>query len=141
MNHWLVKQEPETYPFSQLVSEKRTDWTGVRNFQARNNLRAMKKGDQVLYYHSGDEKAVVGTAHVSREAFADPTVDADDRAGDWSAVELSAGAALHRPVTLAEIKADPACAAMLLVRQSRLSVMPVTRAEYEHILRLGRKDA
>ena len=82
MNHWLVKQEPEDYPFAQLVKDSRTAWTGVGNFQARNHLRAMRNGDRVLYYHSGKEKAIVGTTQVSREAFADPTVAADDPPGE-----------------------------------------------------------
>ena len=136
MNHWLVKQEPEDYSFKQFVADKHTDWTGVRNFQARNNLRAMKTGDAVLYYHSGGEKAVVGVAAVSREAFPDPTADTDER-GDWSAVQLRAGKPLARPVTLAQMRADPSLSNLLLLRNSRLSVSPVGHAEYEHILHLG----
>ena len=139
MNCWLVKQEPADYPFARFVEEKRTGWTGVRNFQARNNLRAMKQGDRVLYYHSGEEKAVVGTARVSREAFADPTVAAGDPPGEWFAVELSANDPFARPVPLAAIKADPALRGLPLVRQSRLSVMPVSRAEFDHILTLARR--
>ena len=138
MNYWLVKQEPEDYPFAQLVKDKRTAWTGVRNFQARNYLRAMKNGDRVLYYHSGKDKAIVGTARVSREVFADPTVAGDDPPGEWFAVELSADASLARPLPLAEIKADPALRNLPLVKQSRLSVMPVGRAEFEHILAVTR---
>ena len=138
MNHWLVKQEPEDYPFAQLVKDKRTAWTGVRNFQARNHLRAMKNGDRVFYYHSGKEKAIVGTAHVSREAFADPTVAGYDPPGEWFAVELSSDASLARPLPLAEIKADPTLRDLPLVKQSRLSVMPVGRAEFEHILAITR---
>ena len=137
MNHWLVKQEPEDYPFAQLVGDGRTEWTGVRNFQARNNLRAMKKGDRVLYYHSGAEKSIVGTATVSREAFPDPTVTTDDPRGDWFAVELAAGKPLTRPVTLAEIKSDPKLGDMPLVKHSRLSVMPVSRPAFEHVLKLA----
>ena len=136
MNHWLVKQEPEDYPFSQLVADGHADWTGVRNFQARNNLRAMKKGDRVLYYHSGDSKSIVGTATVSREAFLDPTVEDDDPKGEWYAVELAAGEILPRPLTLAEIKSDPKLGELPLIRHTRLSVMPVHRAEFDHILRL-----
>ncbi len=137
MNYWLVKQEPEDYAFAQLVEDKQTNWTGVRNFQARNNLRAMKTGDRVLYYHSGAEKCVVGTARVSREAFPDPTVAADDPPGEWVAVELAADAPLSRPVSLAEIKTDPQLKNLPLIRQSRLSVVPVTNAEFTHLLRLG----
>ena len=134
MNYWLVKQEPEDYPFAQLAADRRTKWTGVRNFQARNNLCAMRTGDRVLYYHSGSEKAIVGTACVTREAFADPTVAADDPPGDWFAVELAADKSLARALPLAEIKADPALGGLPLVKQSRLSVMPVSRAEFDHIL-------
>ena len=139
MNHWLVKQEPEDYAFHQLVADKRTDWTGVRNFQARNNLRAMKKNDRVLYYHSGNEKSVVGLATVTRESFPDPTVDADDRTGEWLAVELSADQPLPRPVALAEIKADDAFKDFALVKTSRLSVMPISRAEFDHLLVLSNR--
>ena len=139
MNHWLVKQEPENYPFDQLAADRRTDWTGVRNFQARNHLRAMRAGDRVLYYHSGGEKAIVGTARVTREAFMDPTVAADDPPGEWCAVELAADEPLARPLPLAEIKADPALAGLPLIRQSRLSVMPVSRAAFDHILVVSRR--
>lgn len=137
MNYWLVKQEPEDYAFAQFSKDKRTDWTGVRNFQARNNLRAMETGDSVLYYHSGEEKAVVGTARVSRIAFPDPTMAADEEKGQWMAVELQADKALKNPVPLAAVKADPILKNMVLAKNSRLSVMPVSREEYEHILRLG----
>ena len=139
MNYWLVKQEPEDYPFSRLVADGHTDWTGVRNFQARNNLRAMKNGDRVLYYHSGGEKAIVGTVRVSREAFPDSTLAADDPPGEWFAVELSADKPLARPLPLAEIKTDPALQDLPLVKQSRLSVMPVSRAAFEHILAVTRR--
>ena len=140
MKHWLVKQEPETYPFAQFVSDGRTDWTGVRNFAARNHLRAMGTGDAVLYYHTGGEKAVVGIATVSREAFPDPTVEPGER-GDWSAVELRAGKALARPVPLAEIRLDPRLDKLPFLRQSRLSVSPVGGEEYNHIVRLGSRPA
>ena len=102
MNYWLVKQEPESYSFSDFQKEGKTDWTGVRNYQARNFLRDMKKGDEVLYYHSGDERAVVGLATVTKPAFPDPTADDDA----WIAVELKAGKKLNDPVTLAQIKFD-----------------------------------
>jgi predicted RNA-binding protein with PUA-like domain len=130
---WLVKQEPTKYPFAQLVEEKRTRWDGVRNFQARNNLQAMKKGDRVLYYHSNVGQEVVGICEVVREAYADPTSD-DPR---WVAVDLAAVKALRKPVTLAQIKDDPALRDMALVRQSRLSVMPVERAAFDRIVKLG----
>src|SRR5687768_11877981 len=101
-NYWLVKQEPEAYSWSSLVKERRTAWTGVRNFQARKNLRGMKKGDVVLFYHSGEEKQVVGTAEVTREAYPDPTADE----GDWSCVDIAPVKPLKNAVTLQEIKAD-----------------------------------
>ena len=137
MNHWLVKQEPEDYSFAQFAKDKHTDWTGVRNYQARNNLRAMQEGDAVLYYHSGEERAVVGTATVSRPAFPDPTMVADEEKGQWVAVELQAGYPLEIPLPLAAVKTDPALKNMILAKNSRLSVMPVSRGEYEHILRLA----
>ena len=137
MNCWLVKQEPEDYAFAQFVADKRTDWTGVRNFQARNNLRAMEIGDAVLYYHSGKERAVVGTAKVSRTAFLDPTVAADEEKGQWVAVELQAVKTLKNPLPLAVVKADPVLKEMVLAKNSRLSVMPVTHTEYERVLRLA----
>jgi predicted RNA-binding protein with PUA-like domain len=131
--HWLVKQEPESYSWADFQADKRTSWDGVRNYQARNNLRAMQAGDPVLFYASGEPKSVVGTARVSRAAYQDPT--ADDPA--WVSVELEAGRALSRPVPLAEIKADPALAGVILVRHSRLSVMPLERGEFERIVELG----
>ena len=133
MNHWLVKQEPEAYSWDQFVRDKGTSWTGVRNFQARNNLRAMKKGDEVFYYHSVTGKSVVGTARVVREAYGDPT--AED--GDWSCVDLIPRQAFPTPVTLEEIKANPALRDIALLRQSRLSVMPLTSAEAEMLCQLG----
>jgi predicted RNA-binding protein with PUA-like domain len=132
-NYWLVKQEPEDYAWSAFVKDGRTVWTGVRNFQARNFLRAMKKGDSVLYYHSGSEKQVVGLARVGREAYADPTADE----GDWSCVELAPVKPLKQPVSLTVIKSDPAFKEFLLVRNSRLSVMPLTAKEFERVLALG----
>lgn len=134
MNYWLVKQEPTSYSFDAFRAEKRTDWTGVRNYQARNNLREMKKGDKVLYYHSGDERAVVGLAKVTKPAFPDPTDE------NWVAVELEAGKKLRRPVTLAEIKANPKLANIALIRFSRLSVVPLTEAEFDEILAMSERD-
>lgn len=133
MKHWLVKQEPEAYPYAQLAKDGKTAWTGVRNFQARNNLRAMKKGDAVLYYHSVQEKAVVGICEVVREAYPDPTAEE----GDWSVVDLKAVQALKRPVPLEEIKKHPALKGIALVRQSRLSVAPLNASEYKTLLHLG----
>jgi predicted RNA-binding protein with PUA-like domain len=131
---WLVKQEPSGYPFSQLVKDRRTSWDGVRNAQARIHLRAMKKGDRVLYYHSGDEKSVVGLAEVTKEAYPDPT----DEGGAWVSVELAACRPLPRAVALAELRADPAFTGMLLLRHARLSVMPVEHAHAERILELAK---
>ena len=135
MNYWLVKQEPESYSFAQFAKDGTTAWTGVRNYQARNFLRGMKAGDRVLYYHSGKDKSVVGTASVVREAFADPT--AEKESDGWIAVELKAGEPVKMPVALAAIKSDPKLSDLLLVRHSRLSVMPVGHLQFEHILRLA----
>jgi predicted RNA-binding protein with PUA-like domain len=131
-NAWLVKSEPSVYGFDRLVREKKTRWDGVRNFEARNNLRAMKKGDLVLYYHSNEGKAVVGVARVVKEAYPDPTTDED-----WSVVDLAPVKALASPVTLADIKKNPKLAKIGLVTKSRLSVMPVSKPELDEILRLG----
>lgn len=132
MNYWMVKQEPEAYSWDDFVKDGVTDWTGVRNFQARNNLKAMKKGDKVFFYHSVTGKEVVGIAEVSRTAFPDPT---DEK---WVAVELKAGKALKKPVSLAQIKANLAFANIGLLRQSQLSVMPLTKDEYEEILSMSK---
>ncbi len=134
MNYWLVKQEPTAYAWETFVADGETAWTGVRNFQARNNLRAMRKGDRVLYYHSVVGKAVVGIAEVLREAYPDPTA----KEGDWSCVDLRPDKALERPVTLEAIKEAPGLAEIALIRQSRLSVMPIAKAEYDAILKLGK---
>ncbi len=137
MNYWLVKQEPDAYAFAQFVEDGKTAWTGVRNYQARNFLKGMAPGDRVLYYHSGKDKSVVGTAKVTRAAFPDPTAEKE---GDgWVAVELQAGEAVKTPVALAEIKSDPKLSKLLLVSHSRLSVMPMTEPEFEHILKLASK--
>jgi predicted RNA-binding protein with PUA-like domain len=130
IQYWLVKQEPTAYSWDQFVADGKTDWTGVRNFQARNNLRSMKAGDQVLYYHSVNGKAVVGIAVVSREAFPDPTATS----GDWSAVEIQPVRPVKPPVTLDQIKSDPALAQIPLLRQSRLSVMSLSQNEFEGVL-------
>ena len=131
--YWLVKQEPTAYSWDQFVADGKTDWTGVRNFQARNNLRSMKSGDQVLFYHSVNGKAVVGIAVVSREAFPDPTAPS----GDWSAVEIKPIRPVSPPVTLGQIKSDPALAQIPLLRQGRLSVMPLSKKEFEGVLGLA----
>lgn len=131
--YWLVKSEPEKYAWEQLVKDGSTCWDGVRNLQARNNLAAMGKGDLVLYYHSNVGKDVVGIARVTRTAYPDPTTQ-DER---WVVVDLAPVKALARPVTLAEIKADRKLADIALVRQSRLSVMPIEEPAFERILALG----
>lgn len=133
MRYWLVKQEPGDYSWDDLVKDKRTDWTGVRNFQARNHLRAMQRGDEVLFYHSGSGKEIVGVARVARAAYPDPTA----REGDWCCVDLTPLAALKRPVSLAEIRRDALLKEMALVKQSRLSVMPVTARQFAHVRKLG----
>jgi len=130
---WLVKQEPSDYSWTDFVKDGGTIWTGVRNFAARNNLRLMSKGDQVLFYHSGEDKAVVGIAKVTRTAFQDPTAKGED----WSAVELAPVKKLARPVTLAEIKAKSQLKNIALVRQSRLSVMPLTAKDFDFILKMS----
>jgi predicted RNA-binding protein with PUA-like domain len=131
--HWLVKSEPESYSWADFTRDGGTAWTGVRNFAARLNLRAMKRGDLVLFYHSVSEKQVVGLAKVTREAYPDPTA----KEGDWSCVDLQPVKPLQSPVALAEIKADPALSELALLRQSRLSVMPLTAAEFKRLLQLG----
>ena len=133
MNHWLVKQEPEDYSWDDLVRDGKTQWTGVRNFQARNNLKQMAVGDQVFFYHSGKEKSVVGIAEVAKAAYPDPT--ADDPS--WVAVDIKPVKRLPRPIPLADIKANKKLTDFLLVRQSRLSVMPVTKEEFETIVKMG----
>ena len=133
MQHWLVKQEPESYAWATFMKEGRTAWTGVRNFQARNNLRAMKPGDLVLFYHSVTDKQVMGYARVKREAYPDPTATE----GDWSCVDLVPVRALKQPVSLEVIKADRVLESMPLVKQSRLSVTPLTREQFDQVLQLS----
>jgi predicted RNA-binding protein with PUA-like domain len=133
MNYWLVKSEPETYSWSQFVKDGRTAWTGVRNYAARLHLRAMKSGDRVFFYHSGEEKSVVGLGRVAKEFYPDATADE----GDWSCVDLAAEKMLSKPVTLAAIKADKILKEMILAKQSRLSVSPVTREQFERLLKLS----
>lgn len=130
---WLVKQEPEAYSWSTFVRDGRTVWTGVRNFQARNNLRAMKRGDQVLFYHSVSDRQVVGIAKVEREAYPDPTATE----GDWSCVDLTPHQALLKPVSLDQLKADPITCGMALIRQTRLSVTPVTQEQFQRIVEMS----
>ena len=132
-NCWLVKQEPSDYSWSDFTRDRGTSWTGVRNYTARNNLRRMNKGDEVLFYHSGEEKAAVGIARVAKTAYPDPTA----REGDWSAVDLVPISALSRAVTLRQIKAEPRLKGIALVRQSRLSVMPLSAADFRLIVEMS----
>jgi predicted RNA-binding protein with PUA-like domain len=134
MNHWLVKSEPTVYSWDHLLADKRTDWSGVRNFQASNNLKAMKKGDRVFFYHSGAGPAIVGIAEVAREYYPDPS----DKAGRFGMVDLVPVMPMKKPVSLAEIKAEPRLANFALVRQGRLSVVPVSAAEWRSIGAMGR---
>jgi predicted RNA-binding protein with PUA-like domain len=133
MNYWLVKQEPESYSWSAFVKDGKTAWTGVRNFAARLNLRAMKNDDLVFYYHSMTGKEIVGLARVAKEAYPDPTATE----GDWSAVDLVPAKPLKRPVGLETIKADKILKEMKLVKIGRLSVSPVTKEQYARIMELS----
>ena len=130
---WLVKQEPSSYSWSDFVQEGKTSWTGVRNYAARNNLRRMQKSDEVLFYHSGEEKAVVGIAKVARSAYQDPTA----KEGDWATVDLAPVKPLRQPVTLREIKGNSRLKNIPLVRQSRLSVMALTEPDFCEILKMS----
>ena len=136
-NYWLVKSEPESYSWSAFLKDGRTAWTGVRNFQARNNLRAMKRGDGVLFYHSVTGKEIVGLAKVDKEAYPDKTADE----GDWSCVDLVPAKPLKKPVSLETIKADQALKEMGLVRNSRISVTPVTEPQFRRLMELGETAA
>jgi predicted RNA-binding protein with PUA-like domain len=133
MNYWLVKSEPFKYPFEQLIKDKNAVWDGVRNYAARNNLRAMKKGDQVLFYHSNEGKEIVGIAKVVKESYQDPTTDDTN----WVVVELAPVKKFKKTVTLETIKADKILSQMELVRLSRLSVCPVRGEEFDHVLKLA----
>ena len=132
MNYWITKSEPAAYGWAQFLKEGRTAWTGVRNFAARNHLRAMHKGDLVLFYHSGDEKSVVGLARVEKEFYPDPTASE----GDWSCVDLVPVKSLATPVALSQIKADKVLREMAMVKQSRLSVSPLTKEQFERLTEL-----
>jgi predicted RNA-binding protein with PUA-like domain len=133
MTYWLVKQEPSDYSWSQFVKDGVTAWTGVRNYQARNHLKTMKKGDNVLFYHSGEGKEVVGIASVKKEAYPDPTTKEEG----WVAVDLEPKEPLKNSVTLVTIKKDSALKDVALIRQSRLSVMPLKKEEFQRILELS----
>jgi predicted RNA-binding protein with PUA-like domain len=133
-NYWMVKQEPETYSWDDFVNDGKTDWTGVRNYQARNNLRQMKTGDSVLFYHSGKEKAVVGTAEVLKDAYPDPTANDPQ----WVAVDLKPVKPFDAAVPLAAIRYDERLSGLPLIRQSQLSVMPLTKDEFDAIVAMSK---
>jgi predicted RNA-binding protein with PUA-like domain len=137
MNHWLVKSEPGVYSWDNLVADKRTSWNGVRNFQASKNMKGMKKGDRVLFYHSGEGPSVVGVCEVAKEYYPDPT----DKTGRFGMVDVAAVMPFKRPVTLAEIKAEKKLADFKLVRQGRLSVVPVNDAEWKLVCAMGQTKA
>jgi predicted RNA-binding protein with PUA-like domain len=136
MNYWLVKSDPETYSWDDMKNENTTIWTGVRNYQARNNLKAMKKGDLVLFYHSQSDKSIVGITKVVKEYYPDPTSD-DNK--NWVAVDLQYYSDLIKPISLDEIKNNPKLSNIALIKQSRLSVMPLTKEEYEEITKNNNK--
>lgn len=133
MAYWLIKSEPASFSWEQQISNNIEPWTGVRNYQARNNLRAMKNGDLALFYHSVTEKKIVGVVRIVKESYPDPT--SDD--GRWVCVDVQAYGALEKPLSLSEIKADPTLAEMALLKQSRLSVAPVTQKEFDYIISHG----
>lgn len=132
--HWLMKSEPFKYSFAQLVKDGQTMWDGVRNFEARNSMRAMKAGDLVLFYHSNEGKSVVGVARVKREAYPDPTAKEED----WSVIDLEPVAPLKLPVTLDAIRGEADLQDMALLKRSRLSVVPVTKPQFDRILKMGK---
>ncbi len=134
MQYWMMKTEPGAFSFQDLMRDKKTVWDGVRNYQARNNIKAMKKGDQVLIYHSVTEKALAGVAEISREHYPDPT---DNPKQDWAVVDVIPVRPLKRAITLAEIKADPKLAELSLIRQSRLSVIPLNKADFDYLISLS----
>jgi predicted RNA-binding protein with PUA-like domain len=131
--YWLIKSEPNVYGYAQLVEGGKTVWDGVRNFEARNNLRAMKEGDWAFFYHSTVGKEIVGVARVLREAYPDPRAKGED----WSAVDIGPAFALAKPVTLETMKKDPKLEGLQLIARSRLSVVPVSGSHFERILALG----
>lgn len=131
MNYWLVKTEPGTYSMDDLAKDKKTTWDGVRNFQARNNIKSMKKGDLAFVYHSGEEKSIVGIAEITKEFFPDP------KDNEWAAVEIGFKKKLKNPISLATIKAEKRLANMVLVRASRLSVQPVKKDEYDMVIMMS----
>jgi len=133
MQYWLIKSEPGTYSWDDLLRDGKTRWDGVRNFQARNHLRAMRPGDLALFYHSGDERSIAGVARVTAAAYADPTA----KEGDWSVVDVEPAFALRTAVGLDRVKTERALAGMVLLKQSRLSVQPVRKEEFDAIVKIG----
>ena len=133
MAYWLLKSEPSSYSWKQMAKDGRTFWSGVRNHQAANNMKAMKKGDRAFFYHSGDEKAVVGTVEIIKEYYPDHT----DDTGKFGMVDVQAGTALQTPVTLAAIKAEPKLKNLLLIRHTRLSVVPIDEPSWRLICTMG----
>ena len=133
MQYWLIKSEPGTYSWNDLTRDGRTRWDGVRNFQARNNLRAMRPGDLALFYHSGNDRCVAGVARVASEPYRDPTA----KEGDWTVVDVEPAFALRKPVTLEQVKGERGLGEMVLLKQSRLSVQPVRKEEFDAIVRIG----
>jgi predicted RNA-binding protein with PUA-like domain len=133
-SHWLIKSEPSAYSFARLEADGKTAWTGVRNYEARNNLRAMKVGDGCLYYHSNEGKEIVGIARVVRDGYKDPTSEED-----WTAVDVAPVRAFARPVPLDEMRKDPVLGKMMLFKRGRLSVVPVTKEEFDLVGELGKK--
>lgn len=137
MPHWLMKTDPDTYAWADLVREGKTRWDGVRNFQARNHLRAMRPGDLALIYHSQSERAILGVARVVSAPYADPTA----KEGDWTAVDVEPACSLREPVCLDRVKGESALRDMALLKQSRLSVQPVTPAQFDRIVAIGGRAA
>ncbi|MEP7252984.1 MAG: EVE domain-containing protein [Ginsengibacter sp.] len=133
MNHWLVKSEPSVYGWDQLKKDKKTSWDGIRNYASRNNLRDMKKGDEIFFYHSNEGMEIVGIVSIVKEAYQDPTTD--DK--NWLAVDLKPLRKLNKPVSLVQVKKDPKLSQMELVRISRLSVQKVSKEEWERVLSLS----
>lgn len=132
--YWLMKSEPSKFSFAQLLKDGRTSWDGVRNFEARNSLRGMKKGDLALFYHSNEGKEIVGVVRVDREAYPDPTAPGED----WSVVDVVPIASMKAPVSLEIIKSDPTLADIALLKRSRLSVVPLSKPHFDHLLALGK---
>ena len=137
MNYWLMKSEPAAYSWAQLVKDKRTPWSGVRNYLANNHMKVMKIGDQAFFYHSNEGKEIVGVVKITKEFYLDP----DDQTGKFGMVDVAPVSALKRPITLAEIKSHPLLSEMVFVRQGRLSVSPVTSQEWQEIINLAQHAA